>query len=412
MDMNAQNQYLDDIKKEYIQAKKQRKSVLLDEVAKRTGLCRKHLIIKLSAETDLRPQKRKPRACYYDSTLIILLAKIWEIFDCPCGQRLAPLIHTELDRLRTLREINCTDDQALKLKKISPSVIDTKLRHERDARHLSRHRKSNPLLFQQFPIKVNNELNHDVPGHCQVDYVEHGGQSCAGEYAHTIATVDLFSDWWDAVAIMPKSQSQTHTALDEIKKRSPFIIKELHPDNDRSILNELIARWAQKHRIELSRSRPYKKNDNAHIEQKNRTHVRNMIGYRRYDTRKELIIINELYALLRLYKNFFQPIMRLADKRRNGGKVHRTYNKPVTPYKRLLESAAISEEQKTLLIRTYHKLNPADLKRRINLKTMELYNAYELKINKISVPSIKKLKPHMVRNYIIQRPNTELVSVR
>lgn len=379
--MNARNQYLKDLRHEYLQSSKQQKTILLAEAHKRTRLCPKYLIVKLAAQTDLRPHIRKKRTCYYDGLIMPALLKLWKIFDYPCGQRLKSIIVSEIDNLRRLGEIHCSNETADKLKKISSSTLDTKLKRERYILHLNRYRSSkrNPLLFQQIPIKVNNDLDHTKPGCRQVDYVEHCGASNAGQYIHTLATVDIYSDWWDARAIMPKSQEQTHIALNDIKNTTPIDIKELHADNDHSILNALVSRWAKEQDIVFSRSRPYKKNDNAHIEQKNRTHVRNVIGHRRYDTRKELTIINSLYPILGLYKNFFQPIMRLQSKLRDGSKVHRKYAQALTPYQRLINSPDVSKHTKDILLKKYCTLNPAHLKRIINIKTKELYDAYHAK---------------------------------
>jgi len=154
--------------------------------------------------------------------------------------------------------------------------------------------------------------------------------------------VDIASSWWEGEAIPARTQQATREGLDAIRRRVPFRIQELHPDNDSGLINDLLWRYCRQRQIRMSRSRPYKKNDNAWVEQRNWTHVRKVEGYRRLDNTAELLVLRELYDRLRLYKNFFQPTMKLQSKVRVGGKIHRRYDEPRTPYQRLLESGQLS----------------------------------------------------------------------
>ena len=171
-----------------------------------------------------------------------------------------------------------------------------------------------PLLYHKIPVKVASEWDTDEVGNLQIDYVAHCGRSAAGEYAHTLSTVDIATSWWEAEAIVGRSQQARRQGLDSIRKRLPFGIRELHPDNDTGMINDLLWRYCQKAKIKMSRSCPYKKNDNAWVEQRNWTHVRKVVGYHRLDTPAELSLLRELYSCLRLYKNFFQPTMKLIGK--------------------------------------------------------------------------------------------------
>jgi hypothetical protein len=146
----------------------------------------------------------------------------------------------------------------------------------------------------------------------QVDYVEHCGRSSGGEYIHTLSAVDIASSWWEGEPIASRSQQATQQGLDAIRRRAPFRFLEIHPDNDSGLVNGLLWRYCRRVRIKMSRSRPYKKNDNAWVEQRNWTHVRKLVGYGRFDTTAELAVMRELYACVRLYKNFFQPTMKLT----------------------------------------------------------------------------------------------------
>jgi hypothetical protein len=188
------------------------------------------------------------------------------------------------------------------------------------------------------------------------------------------------SSWWEGEAVMDKGQTRALNALDLIRKRMPFDWLEMHPDNGPNLLNYAMYHYAQKNSISLSRSRAYHKNDNCFIEQKNSTHIRQVIGYFRYDTTEELDILNDLYRNeLKDYKNFFQPVIKLKEKVRIRGKIHRKYDEAKTPYHRLMESKQISIKTKKELKRKYDSLNPAELKREIDKKLKKLYKVYSKK---------------------------------
>lgn len=345
-------------------------------------------------------EQRKARKETYDGPVKAALATMWKIFDHPCGARLAPLLKTETERMRRLKELTCSDETAEKLQRIVPSTIDEKLRHEKDVeRQKQAYRsKRNPLLCSKVPTKTSAELNRDHPGVEQIDFVEHGGTSASGEYVNSLSIVDIFSGWWEGDAVMGKGQERALSAIQKVKQRSPFPWKEMHPDNGGNIMNYHVYEYAKKNKIVFSRSRPYKKNDNCFVEQKNSTHVRQVVGYLRYDTEEEREIISDLYQNeLRLYKNFFQPVMKLTEKTRVNGTIKKKYDTPKTPYVRLVESSDISEKTKKELRTLYESLNPADLKRAIDAKLATLYRAYQKHRGSKNVePSRKKLSTTMV----------------
>ena len=186
-----------------------------------------------------------------------------------------------------------------------------------------------------------------------------------------------------------RSQQAAKEGLSQIRARMPFSILELHPDNDSALVNDLLWDWTQQEKIRLSRSRPYKKNDNAWVEQKNWTHVRKVVGYRRFDTTRELRLLNEIYAVLRVYKNFCLPTIRLKSKERVEGRIKRKYDKPSTPYQRLMESNQVTEERKRELRRIYESLNPAALYRRITELREQLEEASAGKVEGYGVPSYR-----------------------
>ena len=274
-----------------------------------------------------------------------------DIFEQPCGQRLAPALRSEVDRLRRLGELRCSDAAGEQLKEISPSTIDRLLRREKGVRMLRRNRNPNVqrLIYEKVPVKVAAEWGTEEIGNLQVDFVLHCGRSTGGNYTSTISAVDIATNWWEGQAITVRSQHATKEALEQMRPRFPFRIREVHPDNDSALINDLLWDWCQQHRIRLSRSRPYKKNDNAWIEQKNWTHVRKVVGYRRYDKMSELRVLNEIYAVLRVYKNFCLPTIKLKSKTRVNGRIKRVYDDPRTPYERVMGSRHIDRKTKRQL---------------------------------------------------------------
>ena len=372
--MNARRQYLQELGKEYGKADAAGRGRLLDEAEKRTGLNRKYLIRVLNHPVEARPRKRTRRGATYSAATVTALIQVWDIFEQPCGQRLVAILGRELGRLRKLGELRCSDRVAQQLEEISASTIDRRLRREKQVRHLRRNRNPNVqrLIYQKVPVKVAAEWDTGVLGNVQVDFVAHCGRSSGGDYIHTISAVDIATNWWEGQAIPVRSQQATKEGLSQMAERFPFRLRELHPDNDTTLVNELLWSWCRGRRIRMSRSRPYKKNDNAWVEQKNWTHVRKVVGYRRFDTTAELRTLNEIYGVLRLYKNYCLPTIRLQSKEREGGKIRRRYEAPCTPYQRVLKSRQVDGKTKGQLRKIYVDLNPAELHRQLTKLRGEL----------------------------------------
>lgn len=408
MDMHSKNQYLKALieKRSYLLKSKKEKSKLLDEYCKTTGLNRNYVIRKIRTGAYLRSSfgKRK-RKEYYDGYVRDILVKIWRIFDYPCGQRLKPLIQAELERLRRLGEIKCSEIVASKLKEIGTATIDRKLSHQREIERIRRkyQKKVHPLLYQKIPVKLSDEWNRSQLGNIQTDLIEHCGQSARGEYLNTISNTDIATGWWKGKAIMGRGQIPTCEGLNKARKRFPFDWKEIHSDNGTEYINAHLFRYTEKEKLGFSRSRPNKKNDNCFVEQKNWTHVKKYVGYLRYDTLKEQEILNDLYRNeLRPYKNFLQPVIKLISKERIGGKIRRKYDTPKTPCQRVMESPEVSEKKKRELKAIYDSLNPAELKRAIDRKLDLLYRAYQKKNKSQKVEPFKELKPNSLTSYATQ----------
>ena len=411
--MQSRNQYLKELRSEYLKTKsKKERGRLLNEARKRTRLVRKYLIRKLKPKSNLDRKKgdRKKRKVVYDGYFKVALIQVWEILDYPCGQRLvSSLRETDIvDKLRGLGELKCPDPDRVskQLKRVGSTTIDQKLRHEKEGIRQWQKKgqpKSASLLLKKIPIKIHGELDNQQLGNMQIDYVEQCGSSAAGEFVCTIDSTCIASGWEEWEAVMGRGQIPTKEGLDRARNRSPFPWMEMHSDTDKGFVNAHLLKYSEETNLRFSRSRPYKKNDNCYVEQKNWFSVRKRFGYLRFDTLKERDLLNDLYRNeLRLYKNFFLPRMKLKEKVRIGSKVHRKYYPAKTPYQYLMESNQISETKKEELKKIYNSLNPAQLKRTIEVKLDNLYRAYQQKQRSTEVIPFKRLTPRLVTKYTVQ----------
>jgi len=383
MDMYSKRQYLSKLQTEYRKANKEKKTLILNEYIKNTGHNRKYVIRQLNCNTLLRSPVRtqKKALCKYKGRVIDSLVKLHQIFDCPCGQRFKPIIEMELERLRGFKEIIISDADAHLLKQMSPATIDRKIKrvkHQHTKKGFTT-TKPGTLLKSQIQIRLT-EWDTSKVGYQEVDLVAHGGGNSSGHFAYTVSLTEIATGWWEGEVIMGKGQRFTFEALKRMRERTPYDWRGLDSDNGSEFINHTLLKYTQDESLEFTRSRPNHKNDNAYVEQKNWTHVRQVVGYARYDTDEEIEIMNRLYRHeLRLYKNFFQPIMKLKKKNRVGGKVKRKYEKAKTPYQRLLESNDITKKQKNQLMKIYENLNPAELSRQIDRTLYRLHLVQENK---------------------------------
>jgi len=355
------------------------------------------------ARNEARPRKKRPPI--YGRTVQSALETLWEIFDRPFGQRLKPMVEEEMERLRVFGELEVDKGKAKKLKRVSPATID-RLLAPKKAEWISQKRYGRlggNLIARKVPLKLTDWDLAQV-GYLEMDLVLHCGASTAGEYGHSLSALEIGSAWWEGEVVMGRSQDRIFQAIKDIRARTPFAWRGIDSDNDNAFINDQLYRYTQKENLVFTRSRPYRKNDNARIEQKNFTHVRRPLGYLRYDTPEELALINDLYHNeLRLYKNFFQPVMRLGSKERVDGRRKRRYARAQTPYRILRTSGQIAPAKLRELDALYQTLNPADLKRRIDRKLKKLYGLYEKKKKgSLKVDPYKKLDPSSVTFLVMQ----------
>lgn len=375
MSIPSRREYLAHLQPRYLKASKRQKTEFLNEVRTTTGLDRKHCIHLLQARTNFtakrqRAQTPKRRWRRYGNDVTYWLKKVWDILDCPCGQRLAPALRPTMEALLHHREMAIPGSVQLKLRMISSSTCDRLLKPWRAQRRRTLHGSTKPgaLLKRQIPIRLSQWDIKDL-GHSEIDLVAHNGGNGDGEFAHTLTDTDLASGWTELEAIIGKAQQRVVAALERMDERRPFRRRSIDSDTGSEFINWLLYRWCTGAGVEFTRGRPGKKNDNAHVEQKNWTHVRKLMGYHRYETDDQVNRMNDLYRNeWRQYENFFQPTIKLKEKVRTGGHVRKVYEIAKTPYQRMLESSAVDEGTKQRLREQHRSLNPAELKRTIERK--------------------------------------------
>jgi hypothetical protein len=376
MSLKSRKELVKKAKGRYLKATKPEKVLILDELSQNTGLARNYLIQILSAKVDLdyiNPINRKRRVSY-DANVVHYLKKIWTIFDYPCGQRLAPMMSEYVLVLERFKEVIIPDSVKEKVLKIKSATIDRRLEKFRTFRHKKTFSTTKPgsLLKKNIPIKTSS-WDETRLGYGELDTVAHCGNSAAGEFIFTLTYTDIASQWTISEAVMSKGQMGIKLALENIAKRLPFTLKGIDPDNGSEFINWQLYRHCLAHNIEFTRGRPYAKNDNAHIEQKNYTHVRKLMGYGRMDKEWQLNKMNDLYWNEQdFYKNFFLSNKKLIEKKRVGTKIVKKYDIPRTPFQRLLENKEFPESEKEKMKMIYAKLNPAELKRDLDRKISKI----------------------------------------
>jgi len=320
-----------------------------------------------SLEAKVGTRSSRCRSPYYDEQVKVALIKIWRIMDYICGKRLHAALPELVTVLERHNELRCDRTTREKLLRVSAATIDRLLRTERRKYQLRGKARTKPgtLLKHQIPIRTFAEWDEQQPGFGEIDLVGHDGGLAAGDYCQTLDFTDVATTWTETRAVRNKAQARVFAALQKVRKDLPFALLGLDSDNGSEFINDELLRYCRQEKITFTRSRPYRKNDNCFVEQKNYSIVRRAVGYARYDTDEQCALLNELYSYLRLYTNFFLPTMKLKSKERNGSKVKKSYDQPLTPYQRVLQAKLVSRAVKDRLRAKYTTLNPAALKRKI-----------------------------------------------
>jgi hypothetical protein len=377
MGPSARWEYMTTVHQRYRTAASRRdKGLILDEFCKTYRCHRKHALRLLNAEPPpkQRPARSKRGSPYRRGRLPGMIEQIWVASDHLCGQRLKPTIVEWLPDIR--RQFRPTPQEERLLLGIAASTLDRMLaaKKMRLKRRIYGTTKPGTLLKHQIPIKTDC-WDVDRPGFTEVDLVSHSGACAEGDFGHTLDMIDIMSGWVERRCVLGKAEIGVQRAIDDIRRELPFDLLGIDSDNGSEFINAHLYRYCKgdpptgRASVQFTRSRPYKKDDNAHVEQKNWTHVRKLLGYGRYDREAAIGAINDLYrSELRWFQNIFQPSMRLQQKVRIGSRVRRKYDQAKTPLRRLIESGKGDAAKIDALLKLREQLNPFELSRVIGRK--------------------------------------------
>jgi len=366
-------EYAAAVRVRYLLASKREKGVILDEFCKTSGYNRKSAVRLLH-----NPPKgssvglRQPGK--YGLDVLNALKSIWETADRICSKRLVPFLPELVAVLERENELRVSPEVRAQLLRLSAASVDRLLKPFRQKGLRRPYTPGRPsTLKAQIPIRTFGEWAGVAPGSVQGDLVAHCGESTAGFYLNTLVAVDVATSWTECRPVWGKGQERVGAAMHKIRQSLPFALKELHTDNGSEFLNEVLYPWCKKEGIRFTRGRPYKKNDQAYVEQKNWSVPRRLIGYDRYCSKAAFEALERLYGLLSLYVNFFQPVRKLVGKEREGAKVKKRFDQAQTPYQRLLSANVLEADKGKALADLYGRLNPVHLRRQIDERLEALW---------------------------------------
>jgi hypothetical protein len=363
-------QFLRKLRERYRQASKKQRGTILDEFVATAGYHRKHAIALLRGKRRHRdpktPIRRTGRRIYLveDKKAVLWLA---ELFDQISSQRLRAAMNVELKSLFQTGYLKISGTCFKRLKRISPATMDRFRRSER--RSPGHHRggtKPGSLLKSQIQVRTFAEWDDKRPGFEEIDLVQQDGGNPRGSFACTLNVTDVSSGWTEMQAVLTKAQKHVFAALEHIRRNLPFPLLGIDSDNGAEFINDELIRYCDREQLTFTRARVGRKNDNPYIEQKNWSVIRRLVGYGRYETQRQVNLLNALYAIYRLYVNHFLPVQKLVSKVRKGNKVKKIYDDPKTPYQRVLDSPAVSEKTKQKLRAIHTELDVVKLKHEID----------------------------------------------
>lgn len=380
MSPGARMEYLRSIYTRYKEANRKEKSIILNEFCQNCGYHRKHAIRTLNTfKRFTRPKlKKRGKPSVYDKPSIIKpLKRIWLAANLPCSKRLKAIIPLWLPfyakEFGSLQQDDVTALQSMSASTIDRILKPARLKHKGRGRSTT---KPGTLLKKHIPVKTD-QWDETRPGFLEADSVAHCGESMAGMFVFTIDCVDIATTWTEQRAVWGRGETGVLKQIKDIEESLPFPLLGFDSDNGSEFLNHHLLRHFHQRRspVQFTRSRPYHKDDNAHVEQKNWTHVRQWLGYHRIDNPVAVHLMNDLYTKeWNWFHNFFCPSVKLLEKRLVAGKTVKKYDTPMTPYQRVLESPYVSASEKRSLQEKFETLNPFNLRRIIENKLKTIYS--------------------------------------
>jgi hypothetical protein len=374
MDNRPSRAYLRSLQTRYRRARKKAKGVILDEFTRTTG-CNRDYAIRLLRGDFVYTVKpiRHPRARYYTAEDAAALEHLSELLDWLCSKLMVAAIPLVLPGLRDDGTLAISETCAQHLLEMSPATIDRlRARRRPKGNHRRGFTKPGTLLKYRIPIRTLAERNAPVPGYLDVDLVDHSGGNASGTFCFTLDLADGFSQWIEPRAVLTKAQKFVLEELQCARLDLPFPLLGIHSDSGGEFINDQLYRYCKAEQLKFTRSRAGKKNDNARVEQKNWSVVRHFVGYGRYETQEQVEQLNGVYAVVRLYINFFKPVMKLQAKQRVGSKIKKIYDEPKTPYRRLMECETLSSADKQKLKAIYTSLTLSKVKAELDRRLATL----------------------------------------
>jgi hypothetical protein len=380
MTLDEVYKYLRLMKPRYLQADRAGKSALLDEMEMVTGRHRKSLIRRLGGSVQRRSRAHE-RERTYKADVDLALRRIWESYDYICAERLQPNLVSLAQQLAAHGELELSSALQIQLGEVGLTTVRERLRQFRQDEPQLAHRAPGPRNRTLADIPMQRiAWDEPVPGHFEVDLVFHSGPDASGEFGHTLQMIDVYSGWSERVAILGRSYRVMEDGFRRLLQRVPFSVTHIHPDNGSEFFNDHMRTfWAQYPHIELSRSRPYQKNDNRFVEQKNSSLVRRYLGDIRLDTVAQIQALNAIYGKLWLYNNAFQPSLRLIEKtyvpatEKKPARLKRKYS-ALTPWQRLCSAQVVAPDIQQLLQLRIDITNPRQLRQDIYADLDQLFN--------------------------------------
>jgi hypothetical protein len=377
--MGARREVVSAVTERYRSAKRAEKGRILDALCATTGWHRKHAVRALRQHEPAGPdgvKTARERKCRYGATIKDAMTALWEASDRVCGKRLKVMIPTLLPALEQHGRLQLGLADHDRVLAISAATIDRLLVDVKIAASGGRRRRAGfySAIRREVPVRTFNDWNSPAPGFCEVDMVAHGGTSVTGSFIQTLTMVDVATGWTECLPLLTREGSLVVEAINRAQGLFPWLLRGVDFDNDSAFMNDVVVPWCRGQRLEVTRSRAYKKNDQAFVEQKNGAVVRRLMGYGRFDGVETARVMGRLYAAARLYVNFFQPSFKLKEKRREGAKVIKRYHPPSTPYERALAHPKVTAAVKKRLRDQYRPLDPVGLLAEIRAIQDELGN--------------------------------------
>ena len=375
MSQRSKREMIEAIRPRYLKANKVGKEQILDEFVATTGYHRKYAIRVLKHGPKPKGLKKPGRRKKYQGEVVQVLEQVWEIYGRICSKRLHPFLSEGVAILERCQELNLSPELKQMLLSMSPATIDRCLRKARftHPQHGLSTTKPGYLLKKAIPIRTFTPWEDEKPGFLEIDLVAHCGQTTEGTYLNTLTATDIATGWTECLALPSKTQIAVSQAISELRQNLPFPLLGLDSDNGSEFINSTLYSYCIAEHITFTRSRPYQKNDQAHVEQKNWSVVRHTVGYDRLESPEKLSLLESIYSDLRLYINFFQPVLKLISKQRVDDKVIHTYDQATTPFRRVLALDSIPVQIKARLADQYFHLNPVTLRNTIDSKVAILW---------------------------------------